>query len=45
VTSGALPGYPGGLLVIQDGYNVTPPANQNFKLVAWRDIAHRLGLR
>lgn len=45
VTSASLPGYPGGLFVTQDGYNVSPPANQNFKFVPWRAIADRLGLR
>jgi len=45
VTSATLPGYPGGLFVTQDGYNVNPSANQNFKFVPWRAIADRLGLR
>ena len=34
--------YPGGLFVAQDGHNA--PAAQNFKLVAWDDIARALGL-
>jgi 3-phytase len=38
VTSRALDGYPAGLLVVQDGYNVAPGENQNFKLVDWRAI-------
>jgi 3-phytase len=37
------PAYPGGLFVAQDGIN--PPGAQNFKLVAWADIAKALGLR
>ena len=36
VTSAALPGYPLGLLVVQDGANV--PARQNFKGVDWQKI-------
>ena len=39
VTAVRLPGYPQGLLVVQDGYNAKPRANQNFKLVSWRDVA------
>lgn len=37
------PAYPGGLFVAQDGHNAA--AAQNFKLVAWDDIATALGLR
>ena len=36
VTSQSLPGYPGGLLVVQDGENA--PDNQNFKGIDWRRI-------
>ena len=39
--------YPGGLLVVQDGYNVDAdgkPARQNFKLVSWADVAAALSL-
>lgn len=36
------PDYPGGLFVAQDGHNATAP--QNFKLVAWDDIARVLGI-
>jgi 3-phytase len=36
--------YPQGLFVAQDGANSDPDANQNFKLVAWEDIAAALGL-
>lgn len=35
-------GYPGGLMVVQDGQNA--PRAQNFKLVAWADIKRALGL-
>ena len=38
VTTIALPGFPGGLLVMQDGRNVAPPQNQNFKFIDWRQI-------
>jgi len=37
------PTYPGGLFVAQDGHNAA--AAQNFKLVAWDDIAGALNLR
>ncbi|MET0248268.1 MAG: phytase [Sphingobium sp.] len=36
------PAYPGGLFVAQDGHNAA--AAQNFKLVAWDDIAKALSL-
>ncbi|BAV65425.1 phytase [Sphingobium cloacae] len=36
------PDYPGGLFIAQDGHNAA--AAQNFKLVAWDDIARALGL-
>lgn len=35
----------GGAFVAQDGRNVSPPENQNFKLVPWSTIAGKLGLR
>lgn len=38
VSSLAIPGYPSGLLVVQDGRNRAPDDNQNFKLVDWRDV-------
>ena len=38
------PGFPDGLMVAQDGRNVSPPENQNFKLVSWTRIAEALGL-
>jgi 3-phytase len=37
------PDFPGGLFIAQDGVN--PPAAQNFKLVAWADVARALGLQ
>ena len=39
------PRYPMGLLVVQDGINLAPDgsqANQNFKLVSWRDVLDAL---
>lgn len=34
--------FPEGMLVVQDGYNTLPDANQNFKLVSWRDVMKAL---
>jgi 3-phytase len=39
------PAYPDGLMVAQDGRNVSPPEHQNFKLISWRAIAEALGLK
>jgi 3-phytase len=36
--------FPDGLLVAQDGRNLSPRERQNFKYVSWRDIAGALGL-
>ena len=36
------PGFPAGLMVVQDGMNA--PAAQNFKLVGWEDVAAVLHL-
>lgn len=36
--------FPRGLLVVQDGINESPAANQNFKLVSWADVERALGL-
>ncbi len=45
VTSASLgAGLEGGAFVAQDGRNVSPPENQNFKLVPWATIAAKLGL-
>ncbi|MBL8555448.1 MAG: phytase [Phenylobacterium sp.] len=44
VVSAPLPGFPRGLLVTQDGYNVSPSENQNFKFVSWADVAAQLKL-
>ena len=33
-----------GLLVVQDGYKRLPDGPQNFKYVAWQDVARALGL-
>ncbi|EDN65832.1 Phytase [Beggiatoa sp. PS] len=37
--------FPYGLLVVQDGENIDPDENQNFKLVPWENIANILGLK
>jgi 3-phytase len=36
--------YDRGMLVVQDGYKRLPDGAQNFKYVAWRDIARALKL-
>ncbi|MBQ4833140.1 phytase [Pseudoalteromonas sp. MMG010] len=38
VTAKALPGYPEGILIVQDGYNRMPQQPQNFKIIDWRDV-------
>lgn len=38
VTSAALPGFPKGILVVQDGFNKGPDTRQNFKIIDWRDV-------
>jgi 3-phytase len=40
VTSKALPGFPQGLFIVQDGFNGTE--KQNFKFVNWSDIQSKL---
>ncbi|WP_229487525.1 phytase [Pseudoduganella lutea] len=45
VTSANLGGpHARGMLVVQDGYKRMPDGPQNFKLVAWDDVARALGL-
>jgi 3-phytase len=36
--------YPQGLLIVQDGRNVSPQENQNFKLVSWQRVTEALML-
>jgi 3-phytase len=36
--------YPQGMLVVQDGRNLMPEQNQNFKYVDWREIKNLLDL-
>ncbi|HET8899185.1 MAG TPA: phytase [Rhodanobacteraceae bacterium] len=38
------PGFEHGAMIAQDGRNVMPEARQNYKYVAWSDIARALGL-
>lgn len=44
VVSAPLPGFPRGLLVVQDDANPVETAPQNFKLVSWADVEAALGL-
>jgi 3-phytase len=45
VSSAALgPGFERGLLVVQDGFKQLPSGPQNFKYVAWDDVAEALKL-
>jgi 3-phytase len=39
-----VPGFPKGVLVLQDGHNTSLAANQNFKLISWKSISEPLGL-
>ncbi len=39
------PGFTRGLLVVQDGFKQLPSGPQNFKYVAWDDVAEALKLR
>lgn len=45
VTSTPLPGYPSGLLVVQDDGNPASEQDQNFKLVDWAKVEAALGLK
>jgi 3-phytase len=46
VTSASLgAGLEGGAFVAQDGRNVSPPENQNFKLVPWSAVSGKMGLK
>ncbi len=42
--SGALPGFPRGILSVQDDGNPKSGVDQNFKIVNWADIEAALGL-
>ncbi|MBY9066212.1 phytase [Hyphomonas sp. WL0036] len=44
IFSGALPGFPRGILVVQDDGNPRSGQNQNFKIVDWLDIQAALSL-
>ncbi|MEZ5945897.1 MAG: phytase [Hyphomonas sp.] len=44
VSSAILPGFPEGILIVQDDANPIPEYEQNFKLVSWKDIATALNL-
>ena len=38
------PQFPQGLLVVQDGRNLTPAEKQNYKFVSWAEVASSLKL-
>lgn len=38
VSSAALPGFPAGILVVQDDGNPVSEVDQNFKIVDWREV-------
>ncbi len=38
VSASAIPGFPNGVLVVQDGRNRAPTEAQNFKVIDWRSI-------
>ena len=38
------PGFEHGAMIAQDGRNVMPVENQNYKYVPWKAIAEALGL-
>jgi 3-phytase len=38
VASTALPGFPHGVLAVQDDANPTEKTDQNFKIVDWREL-------
>jgi 3-phytase len=44
-SSAALPGFPAGILVVQDDANPIPEVDQNFKIVDWREIEMALAGR
>ncbi|RIJ31425.1 phytase [Henriciella algicola] len=44
VSSAALPGYPRGIVIVQDDANPTSEIDQNFKIADWADIEVALGL-
>lgn len=45
VTSANLgPAFPNGALIVQDGRNISPVENQNFKIVPWERVATALQL-
>lgn len=37
--------FSSGLVVVQDGFNRYPTESQNFKYIAWSDIAKELKLK
>jgi len=43
-SSAALPGFPRGVLIVQDDANPVPEVDQNFKVVDWQAVEAALGL-
>lgn len=44
VSSAALPGFPRGVMIVQDDANPLPEVDQNFKVVDWAAVEAALGL-
>ena len=44
VSSAALPGYPRGIVIVQDDANPVSEVDQNFKVVDWAKVEAALGL-
>ena len=44
VFSGALPGYPRGIVTVQDDGNPKKGQDQNFKVISWSDVETGIGL-
>ena len=42
--SSPLPGFPKGILVVQDDANPVSEVDQNFKIIDWRAVEAGLGL-
>lgn len=44
-SSAPLPGFPAGILVVQDDANPVSEVDQNFKIVDWREVEKALGAK
>jgi 3-phytase len=45
IVSQALPGFPGGVLVVQDDANERRMVDQNFKIIDWREVQKAMAIR